>query len=166
MSEFAKEEELKKLLEDKFGTGISAINIQRIRRVWLEAAPEKLVEILEFLKAAGFDHISTITGFDEGENLGAFYHATDTHILATIKVKTPLSSPKLPTITGIFPGAISYERELEDLLGIKIEGLPPGRRYPLDDEFPKDQYPLRKTWKTADFQAARKAAASLIKEAR
>ena len=164
MSEFIKEEELKKLLEDKFGAGISAMNIQRARRVWFETAPEKLAEIVEFLKAAGYNHISTITGFDEGENLGAFYHVTDTHIIATIKVKTPLSAPKLPTVTGIFPSAISYERELEDLLGITVEGLPPGRRYPLPDDFPNGQYPLRKTWKTADFQAARKAAASAIKE--
>ncbi|HAF94682.1 MAG: hypothetical protein A2021_01240 [Elusimicrobia bacterium GWF2_52_66] len=160
MSEFAKEEELKKMLENKFGAGVSAVDIRRARRVWLEAAPEKLVEILKFMKAAGYNHISTITGFDEGENLGAFYHATDNHIMATIKVKTPLSSPKLPTITGIFPGAISYERELEDLFGIKIEGLAPGRRYPLSDDFPKDQYPLRKSWKTADFQAARKSASA------
>ena len=166
MSEFEKEKELKKLLEDKFGAGVSAVNVRRARRVWLEAAPEKLVEILEFLKAAGYNHISTITGFDEGENLGAFYHATDTHIIATIKAKTPLAAPKLPTVTGIFPGAISYERELEDLLGIKIEGLPPGRRYPLSDDFPKDQYPLRKNWKTADFQAARKTAASETGEAK
>ncbi|MCX5785170.1 MAG: NADH-quinone oxidoreductase subunit C [Elusimicrobia bacterium] len=166
MSEFIKEEELKKLLEDKFGAGIGAVNIQRARRVWLETAPEKLAGVIEFLKTAGYDHISTITGFDEGENLGAFYHVTDTHIIATVKVKTPLSSPKLPTVTGIFPSAISYERELEDLLGIKIEGLPPGRRYPLSDDFPKDQYPLRKTWKTADFQAAVKAAASKTPEAK
>jgi len=158
MSEFEKEKELKKLLEDKFGADITAVDVRRARRVWLEAAPGKLIEILEFLKTAGYDHLSTITGFDEGENLGAFYHATDTHIIATIKVKTPLASPRLPTVTGIFPSAISYERELEDLLGIEVAGLPPGRRYPLSDDFPKGQYPLRKSWKTADFQAAVKAA--------
>ena len=163
MSEFAKEEELKKLLEDKFGAGLG-LNIQRARRVWLETTPDKLPGTLKFLKAAGYNHLSTITGFDEGENLGAFYHVTDTHIIATIKVKTPLASPELPTVTDIFPGAVSYERELEDLLGIKIKGLPPGRRYPLPDDFPKDQYPLRKSWKTADFQAAIKAAASTTRE--
>ena len=159
MSEFPKEEELKKLIEDKFGAGLG-VNIQRTRRVWLETTPDKLVETLEFLKAAGYNHLSTITGFDEGENLGAFYHATDTHIIATIKVKTPLAAPALPTVTSVFPGAVSYERELEDLLGIKVEGLPSGRRYPLSDDFPKDQYPMRKSWKTADFQAAVKASAS------
>ena len=166
MNEFKKEEELKKLLEDKFGTVVTAVTVQRARRVWLETAPGSLVETLKFLKTAGYDHLSTITGFDEGENLGAYYHATDTHMIATIKVKTPLSAPKLPTVTGIFPGAISYERELEDLLGITVEGLEPGRRYPLSDDFPKGQYPLRKSWKTSDFHAAIKASAPGTKEAK
>jgi len=50
-------------------------------------------------------------------------------------------------VLAIFPGAVSYEKELEDMFGIKVEGLPPGRRYPLPDDFPTDQYPLRKDWK-------------------
>jgi Ni,Fe-hydrogenase III component G len=33
-----------------------------------------------------------------------------------------------------------------DLLGIKVEGLPEGRRYPLPDNWPQGQYPLRKDW--------------------
>ena len=32
------------------------------------------------------------------------------------------------------------------MLGIKVEGLVPGRRYPLPDDWPKGQYPLRKDW--------------------
>ena len=29
----------------------------------------------------------------------------------------------------------------------KLRGLPAGRRYPLPEDFPTDQYPLRKDWK-------------------
>jgi Ni,Fe-hydrogenase III component G len=50
-------------------------------------------------------------------------------------------------VTDRFPSAHIYERELIDLLGAKVEGLPPGNRYPLTDDWPKDQYPLRKDWK-------------------
>ena len=59
----------------------------------------------------------------------------------------------LPTVLAAFPGAMSYERELEDVLGIKIQGLPPGRRYPLAEDFPVGQYPLRKDWKVDEFLA-------------
>jgi len=34
-----------------------------------------------------------------------------------------------------------------DLFGAKVEGLPEGPRYPLPDDWPKNQFPLRKDWK-------------------
>jgi Ni,Fe-hydrogenase III component G len=34
-----------------------------------------------------------------------------------------------------------------DLLGIKVNGLASGHRYPLPDNWPKGEYPLRKDWK-------------------
>ena len=45
------------------------------------------------------------------------------------------------------PKGVLTTEELEDMFGIKVDGLPPGRRYPLPDDFPTDQYPLRKDWK-------------------
>ena len=46
-----------------------------------------------------------------------------------------------------FPAAEIYERELIDLLGAKVAGLPEGKRYPLPDDWPAGEYPLRKDWK-------------------
>ena len=151
MSEFEKEEKLKAQLEAKFGGAISEMTIQRKDRVWFEIKAEQLVELMSFMKTGmGFNRVSTITGVDEGEKLGAFYHMTDQNGIVTVRAKTPRTDPHLPTITGVFPGAEPYERELADMFGIKIDGLKPGRRYPLPDDFPTDQYPLRKDWKTSD----------------
>jgi membrane-bound hydrogenase subunit beta len=153
MSEFAKEEQLKEALEKHFKGAVTGASVTRARRVWAEVETAKLPEVMAWLKAAGYDHLSTVTGLDEGENFSAFYHVTDTHIVVNIKVKTPRANPVLPSILKTFPGGLSYERELEDMLGIKVEGLPPGRRYPLDEDFPKDEYPLRKDWKVEDYLA-------------
>jgi len=151
MSDFEKEEKFKERLEAGFGKDISEMTIQRKDRVWFEIKPERLCELLKFMKdEMGFNHLATVTGIDEGEKLGAFYHMTDTHSIITVRAKTPRTAPTLPTVTGVFPGAERYERELADMFGIKIEGLKPGRRYPLPEDFPTDQYPLRKDWKTAD----------------
>ncbi|MCM2267308.1 MAG: NADH-quinone oxidoreductase subunit C [Elusimicrobiales bacterium] len=153
MSEFAREEKVKADIEAKFAGAVTNASVQRKNRVWLELEPSRLPELLAWLKAAGFDHLATVTGFDEGENLGAHYHMTDTKMLVNVKVKTPRTNPVLPSVLKVFPGALSYELELQDMLGIKVEGLPPGRRYPLDDDFPTDQYPLRKDWKVEEYLA-------------
>jgi Ni,Fe-hydrogenase III component G len=36
-----------------------------------------------------------------------------------------------------------------DLLGVRIEGLPAGKRYPLTDDWPANEFPLRKNWKSS-----------------
>jgi Ni,Fe-hydrogenase III component G len=147
MSEFEKENKIKADIEARFGAAVTNAVVQRKNRVWLDVAAEKLPDLMAWLKEAGFDHLATVTGFDEGGNFGAFYHVTDTHMLVNVKAKTPKTAPTLPSVLETFPGALSYERELEDMFGIKIAGLPPGRRYPLPEDFPTDQYPLRKDWK-------------------
>jgi Ni,Fe-hydrogenase III component G len=66
-----------------------------------------------------------------------------------LNLKTHLSreNPSLDTITSYFPSADIYERELMDLLGIQVTGLGAGQHYPLADNWPKGQFPLRKDWK-------------------
>lgn len=151
MSDFEKEEKMKAALEKEFG---AAAQVQRKNRVWADVEAAKLPAVMAWLHQQGFDHLATVTGFDEGENLGAYYHVTDTKTIVNIKVKTPRANPVLPSVLKTFPGALSYELELQDMLGIKVEGITPGqRRYPLDEDFPRDEYPLRKDWKVEDYIA-------------
>jgi Ni,Fe-hydrogenase III component G len=94
------------------------------------------------------NHLCTITGLDEAEELAFIYHLTgDSNIVVNLKTRVRKASPVIKTVTHYFPGADIYERELEDLFGAKVEGLPAGNRYPLTDDWPKDEYPLRKDWK-------------------
>ncbi len=144
MSETLKEEELKKELENKFAGSIYEIQIARKNRMWISVNPQDALRLMSFLKEKGYFHLSTITGFDEGENLGAIYHITDYYTIVNVRVRTPKTSPSLKTVRDIYPVCESFERELEDLFGIKIEGLPEGRNYPLPEGFPKGVHPLRK----------------------
>jgi membrane-bound hydrogenase subunit beta len=64
-----------------------------------------------------------------------------------MKTAVPKANPVIKTVTDVFPAATLYERELMDLLGAKVDGLPAGRRYPLPEDWPVDQFPLRKDWK-------------------
>jgi Ni,Fe-hydrogenase III component G len=105
-------------------------------------------EVLKFLMdKIHFDTLCTITGLDEGTTLAMIYHLTrQDGVVINLKTSVPKENPTIKTITGYFPSAEFYERELVDLFGAKVEGLPEGSRYPLPDGWPEGQYPLRKDW--------------------
>lgn len=144
MEELLKENEILKEIKDKFNTDIEIGEVRRKNRIWIDISVSKLIELLKFLKEKGYYHLSTITGFDEGEKLGAIYHITDKSILVNIRVRVPKTNPKIPSVIKVYPSATSYEREMVDLFGIEVEGLPPGRNYPLPENFPQGVHPLRK----------------------
>jgi len=145
----AKEDEILQSLTKQFGALEGKIRIQRSRRMWARVEPADFASVLDYMRnKLGFVILCTITGLDEGESLGVLYHlAREDGIMLNVEVYVPRANPVVPTVTPIFPGADMYERELVDLLGIKVEGLAPGFRYPLTDDWPAGQYPLRKDWK-------------------
>lgn len=119
------------------------------RRIFLSVPEEIFMDVTVFAaKDLGFDHLLTITGLDTGESFEFIYHVSNTAgILLNLKRKAKREDPVVITsVLPIFEGATFYERELEGLLGVKVDGLPEGRQYPLPDNWPKDQYPMRKDW--------------------
>ena len=95
-----------------------------------------------------FDFLCTITGLDKVASFEAIYHfANKDGILINLKLDIPKNNPKIDSIIHIYEASLFYERELKDMFGIEVSGLPQGRRYPLPDNWPTDQYPLRKDWK-------------------
>jgi membrane-bound hydrogenase subunit beta len=122
----------------------------RVRRIFVEVPQDNFIEVLNHLKnKMDFNSLCTITGLDSGERFEVIYHlANDKGEMVNVKIFTPRSAPKVKTVTAIYEGATFYERELVDLLGIEVTGLAPGRRYPLPDDWPVGQYPLRKDWKS------------------
>jgi Ni,Fe-hydrogenase III component G len=147
------EENIKQELEKNFSFLSGKVLIQRPRRLFLEVDLSRFEEVLEYLvKGLKFGHLIAITGLDEQENLSFIYHiAQDGGIMVNIKTSVTKSSPVIKTISKRFPSADVYERELVDLFGAQVEGLPEGNRYPLVDNWPKGQFPLRKDWKAGDL---------------
>ena len=144
-----KEENIQSELIKKFGFLEGKITVRRARRIFAEVPLENFNEVFEYaLKNLSFVMLCTITGLDETQTLGFIYHiAREDGIMLNIKVSVDRNDPVIKTITGYFPGADIYERELMDLLGTKVQGLPEGTRYPLSDDWPAGEYPLRKNWK-------------------
>lgn len=138
-----------KFLAERFDGVVTNVTSPRERRVFAETESENLVRVIQAMKDEwGFVNLGNIIGLDSGERFEALYQLYDAKgLVFNLKTFTPRENPVLPTVTGVFPAVFLYERELMDLLGILVEGTPPGRRYPLPDNWPAGQYPLRKDWK-------------------
>lgn len=143
------EEKIKKELSDRFGFSTEQISIVRERRISIEVPYDQFRRVFEHaVNGMEFRHLCTITGLDEGDTLAFIYHlARANGAILSLKTRVPKANPVLQTILDIFPGGLIYERELVDLLGVRVEGLPEGNRYPLPEGWPDGQYPLRKDWK-------------------
>ena len=61
-----------------------------------------------------------------------------------ISVELPKSKPEIETICDLIPGALITEREKQEMLGVKIIGIPDERKLFLPDDFPEGIYPWRK----------------------
>jgi Ni,Fe-hydrogenase III component G len=144
----ANEEKIAGELVARFGQLKDRIRIQRARRIWVDAEEAIFADLFDHLKnKMRFNVLCTITGLDEGERLALIYHMA--HFDGTtvnVRRFAPKANPVVTTITNHFPGAELYEREVMDLFGFVVEGLPPGKRYPLPDTFPLGEHPLRKDW--------------------
>jgi membrane-bound hydrogenase subunit beta len=143
------EEKIKQELAEKFCNLNDSIVIKRSKSIFVDVPFQQWGEVFDYVvKNMRFSILFVITGLDEGETFGVIYHVSnDGRMALSLKTHLPKDNPVIKTVTSYFPAADIYERELMDLLGIKVEGLGPGHRYPLSDDWPKDEFPLRKEWK-------------------
>jgi membrane-bound hydrogenase subunit beta len=91
-------------------------------------------------------HLSTITGYDDGEKIVILYQFWRGRIFVVVRTSVPREAPRLQSISGQLPSATLYEAEIQDLLGVEFVGSPyAGKRLLLSDDYPKDAPPpLRK----------------------
>jgi membrane-bound hydrogenase subunit beta len=143
------EQDIQQALIQQFPFLAENIVVKRSRRISVTVPYGQFRPVFDFLAdKSDFCILCTITGLDEGEYLSFIYHlARENGIVLDLKTSVPKTNPVIQTVYDRFPAADIYERELIDLLGTTVEGLKPGRRYPLPDIWPMDEHPLRKDWK-------------------
>lgn len=110
-------------------------------------APEQVVAAAQILDREGFG-LDTITGVDWiGENqmevVYDFFHPSE-YTRVVIRTRVLRTTPKVPTISEIFPGANWHERETHDFFGIEFSGHPNLKPFLLPED--ADFHPLRKDY--------------------
>lgn len=135
-------------LKADLGGKIAEISNPDRRRLFLKIAPADLTAVTETLRDKhGLVFLSTISGLDKGETFEIIYHFSTPETDFNLRTEIPRADPHIESITPLIPGAILYERELQDMFGIVVDHIPDPRRVILSDDWPEGQYPLRKDWK-------------------
>jgi membrane-bound hydrogenase subunit beta len=152
--ELAEETQIVSSLKDAMGEALLEAKIPHPRRIFVHLSMETFKKAVGYLsQKAAFTHISAMTGIDVGKAIEVIYHLNrDGRIELSLKVQTPKDNACLPTITDIIPGAILYEREVHDLLGVAFEGHPDLSPLVLPEGWPSGVHPLRKEWTIEEIQ--------------
>jgi NADH:ubiquinone oxidoreductase subunit C len=122
------------------------VQVKRDRRVFITVPRDDLIKTVKILSSElNVQHLSTITARDAGNDIEILYHFLLKGVVITVRTTCPKNDPTVESIVNIFPGAVLYERELNDILGIVPKGHPDLRRLVLPDDW-VGGYPLRKDW--------------------
>lgn len=159
MSTTKKEEQILNEIRDKYKEKIVDSKVVRDRRVSFVVKKNDHIAVMKtLLEKFGFNHCSTVTGYDAGTHYEAIYHLFDhASIMCNVTVQVPKEDPALESATPMLPSANLYEREVFDLIGLKYANHPNLKRLVLPEEYPADLHPLRKETKIEDIvSSARK----------
>jgi NADH-quinone oxidoreductase subunit C len=90
----------------------------------LPVSADQLLEVIAALAEGGvLQHLTTLTGLDDGSTMQVLYHLWLGAGL-TLYVACDRQHPALPTVSTLLPVALWYEREVHDLFGIDFVGHP------------------------------------------
>jgi len=111
------------------------------------ASADDLVPIVTAMRVKRLGYLSAITCLDlgpESEQLELLYHFCAGSAVITLRVSLARAAPAVATLSQIIPSAEVFERELSEMFGVTVRGLPSPEHLYLPDEWPEDTYPLRK----------------------
>lgn len=127
-------------------------NISKLRedRIILESDVSKFKDLMKKIKNMYSSYLTSLVAIDIPEEkifeLKYNIWVIDLRKMLTIKVRISREKPVIPTVTDIFPGAMPFEQEVYDLLGIFFDGNTNLREHFFKPTDVKG-YPLRKDWK-------------------
>jgi len=151
--------EIVKSFKDEFKTKIKDTQIKKrvagskkneFINIWMKIDKSVFKDVIKHLCDIEFPHLAVVSGNDLGKTIELIYHFSLYYgdrlgeISLNISVELPKSNPTIETICDYIPGALITEREKQEMLGIKVKGIPDSRRLFLPDDFPEGVYPWRK----------------------
>jgi len=124
----------------------------------LMATSEDLLNAVMMLRVKRLGYLAAITGIDLGLEAGEFevlYHFCAGPVVITLRIRTPRETPSVPSLSHYIPSAEPFERELSEMFGVAVVGIPNPERLYLPDDWPEGVYPLRKDFERSALNEER-----------
>jgi len=148
--EYFKDEFKNKILSAEIKKRATGSKKKEFINIWMKIDKSIFKKVIKHLCDYQFPHLAVVSGSDLGKTIELTYHFSVNfgtrlnEISLNMAVELPKSKPEIETICDYIPGALITEREKQEMLGVKIIGIPDTRRLFLPDDFPKEVYPWRK----------------------
>ena len=162
-------------LVERFGDAILAAGMHHGQQV-VYVKPEQLVALAEFAKSdpkLQYEAIVDVSSVDRSELPadGARFHtvyqlrsyARKQHLMVVCPADEG-GDPEVPSLAGVYKGAIWPEREVWDLMGVRFAGHPDHRRIMMPESWPNhplqkqvpvggEEVPFTLTWSDPEFES-------------
>ncbi len=162
-------------LVERFGDAILAAGMHHGQQV-VYVKPEQLVALAEFAKSdpkLQYEAIVDVSSVDRSELPadGARFHAVyqlrsyarKQHLMVVCPADEG-GDPEVPSLAGVYKGAIWPEREVWDLMGVRFAGHPDHRRIMMPESWPNhplqkqvpvggEEVPFTLTWSDPEFES-------------
>ncbi len=118
--------------------------------LYVTVPPERLVEVIKHLKGDyNVSHLSTIVVQELEDHYKLLYPFSINQTGGKmgkfiLDTRIDKKDPKIDSVVQEIPGAIYYEREVYDMMGVQFNNHPNLQRILTPDSLPRDIYPLRK----------------------
>ena len=151
--------ELAAMLEMRMGDALVSHDIAHGELAIITTAPQlvKLVRHLQQDESLKFSTLVDITAVDwpgRRKRFELVYHFLSMYLNHRIRVKVAIAEDEIaPSLTGLYPSANWFEREVFDMFGILFSGHPDLRRILTDYGF--RGHPLRKDFPTTGYTEVR-----------
>jgi NADH:ubiquinone oxidoreductase subunit C len=120
----------------------------RSNRIRITTMPGRVRDAIKSVQELlSCDRLLTISAADNGKTLELIYHLTGPHrMVISIALELSRDAPEVPTTSDILPPSGIYERQIHDLFGILFQGRSDLKKIILNEDWPENEYPLRKDW--------------------
>ena len=147
-----REDGLIQKIKEQFPNDVKDARVVRRSRPEIVVVPERIRDVALFLRdQLGFDHANGVSGVDynrEGRfeivyHTSSFQNKEMRDLVLAVKESIPRASPKVASLTSVWPGVEYFERETFEMFGITFEGHPRLEKLFLTDNWDGPP-PLRK----------------------